>query len=109
RRTVARRGAPEVVSFHKGWFADTLPELAEPSVDVALLDVDLIESTRACLRALYPRLAAGGVLFTLDGQLRATHQLLADERFWREEVGAPAMPRIDGLGRAKLLAIRRPG
>ena len=107
RRTVARFGAPEVVTLHKGWFADTLPQLAGPRLDVVVLDVDLIESTRLCVRLLYPRLAPGGVLFTLDGQLRATHELLGSERFWREEVGV-APPPIEGLGEHKLLAIRRP-
>lgn len=106
RRAVARLGAAEVCSFHKGWFADTLPALEAPPLDVVLLDVDLLESTRACLRHLVPRLAPGGVLFTLDGQLRATHDLLASAAFWRDEVGVPP-PRIDGLGAAKLLAIRR--
>lgn len=105
QRAVARLGAPEVVSFHKGWFADTLPALATPPLDVVLLDVDLLASTRVCLRALVPRLAPGGVLFTLDGQLRATHELLASEAFWRDEVGV-APPRIDGLGEAKLLVVR---
>jgi len=105
QRTVARLGAPEVVSFHKGWFAETLPELRTPPLDVVVLDVDLVESTRVCLRALVPRLAPGGILFTLDGQLRATHDLLGSSRFWRDEVGVPP-PTIEGLGSAKLLAIR---
>jgi O-methyltransferase len=104
RRTVAAYGAPEVCQFHKGWFADTLPRVPGP-IDVAVLDVDLAASTRTCVRALFPRLRPGGVLYSLDGQLRATHALLADERFWRDEVGVPP-PYIDGLGRAKLLAVR---
>src|SRR5262249_56809180 len=45
RRTVARFGAPEVCDFRKGWFADTLPALETP-IDVGLLDVDLLSSTR---------------------------------------------------------------
>jgi O-methyltransferase len=105
QRAVARLGAPEVVSFHKGWFADTLPGLATPPLDVVVLDVDLVESTRVCLRELVPRLAPGGILFTLDGQLRATHELLASDAFWSDEVGVPP-PRIEGLGEAKLLVIR---
>jgi O-methyltransferase len=107
QRTLARHGAPEVCTLRKGWFADTLPRLAEPRLDVVVLDVDLIESTRLCVRLLYPRLAPGGVLFSLDGQLRATHELLAEERFWREEVGQPPPP-IEGLSQGKLLVIRRP-
>jgi hypothetical protein len=104
RRAVERFGAPEVCSWHKGWLADTLPGLTGP-VDVAVLDVDLEASTRTCLRELVPRLSASGVLFSLDGQLRATHALMADASFWRDQVGVP-VPRIDGLFRDKLLAVR---
>jgi O-methyltransferase len=104
RRTVARFGAPEVCEFRKGWFADTMPALDTP-VDVALLDVDLLASTRTCLRALVPQLRPGGAVFTQDGHLRAVVDLLADARFWRDEVGI-APPRIPGLGRRKLLEIR---
>lgn len=104
QRAVERYGAPEVCSWHKGWLADTLAA-APASIDVAVLDVDLEASTRTCLRQLVPRLAPGGVLFSLDGQLRATHELMADARFWREEVGVP-VPHIDGLHRDKLLTVR---
>ena len=106
RRAVERLGAAEVVSFHKGWFADSLPALETPPLDVVVLDVDLVESTRVCLRQLVPRLAPGGVLFTLDGQLRATHELLGSAAFWQDEVGVPP-PHIDGLGADKLLVVRR--
>jgi SAM-dependent methyltransferase len=105
-RTVARFGAPEVCRFHKGWFADTLPRLERgPCLDVVLLDVDLIESTRVCLRELYPRLGAGGVLITLDGQLRATHELLEDAHFWRDEVGLDGPPVMRGVGLNKLVTV----
>ncbi|HTE54458.1 MAG TPA: TylF/MycF/NovP-related O-methyltransferase [Kofleriaceae bacterium] len=109
QRTVARFGAPERCTFHKGWFADTLPALEpRPHLDVVVLDVDLLDSTRVCLRELYPRLRPGGVLFTLDGQLRATHELLADDMFWRDEVGVASPPTMRGLGRAKLVTILGP-
>ncbi len=104
RRTLEDLGAPEVCELHRGWFADTLPSLARP-VDVALLDVDLLESTRTCVRAIMPRLRPDGVLFSLDGQLRATHDLFARESFWIDEVGVP-VPHIEGLGTAKLLVLR---
>ena len=103
QRTVATFGAPEVVDYRKGWFADTLPHFHEP-VDVVLLDVDLLASTRTCLVHLAPRLRPGGVIFTQDGHLRAIADLLADEVFWRDEVGV-VPPRIAGLGRDKFLAI----
>src|SRR5262249_29249115 len=87
----------------KGWFADTLPDFDEP-VDVVLLDVDLLASTRTCLVHLAPRLRPGGVIFTQDGHLRAIADLLGDPGFWRDEVGV-APPRIGGLGRDKFRAI----
>ncbi|MGH9391735.1 MAG: class I SAM-dependent methyltransferase, partial [Vicinamibacteria bacterium] len=87
RRTVETWGAIEVCRFEKGWFQDVLPRVEGP-LDVVVLDVDLAQSTRTCVRELWPRLRSDGVLFSLDGQLRATHELLADARFWREEVGS---------------------
>jgi O-methyltransferase len=106
RRAVARFGDPVVCDFRKGWFADTLPAF-DGHVDVALLDVDLLSSTRTCLEHLVPRLRPGGVVFTQDGHLRAVVELLADARFWREDVGV-GPPRIHGLGSTKLLAIEAP-
>jgi len=107
RRTVERFGAPEVCEFRKGWFADTLPAF-DGHVDIALLDVDLLSSTRTCLTHLMPRLRPGGVIFSQDGHLEAIVELLADPAFWRDEVGVEP-PRIRGLGREKLLAIPAPG
>jgi O-methyltransferase len=119
QRTVATLGAPEVCHYVKGWFEDTLPELDRhlrtawpdrqpaPAIDVAILDVDLLSSTRSCLRAIVPRLARDGVLFSQDGHLRATHDLLGSRRFWEDEVGV-APPHIEGLGHAKLLVLRPP-
>jgi O-methyltransferase len=105
RRTVERFGAPEVCRFEKGWFADALPRVEGP-LDVVVLDVDLAQSTRTCVRELWPRLRGGGVLFSLDGQLRATHELLSDARFWREEVGYEP-PVVEGLYESKLLTLVR--
>jgi O-methyltransferase len=107
RRTIARFGAPEVCDLVKGWFADTLPDLARP-LDVVLLDVDLLESTRTCVRWLYPRLRPGGALFSQDGHLEATVALLRDPDFWRDEVGVTP-PVVHGLGSRKLLEVPAAG
>lgn len=107
KRVVERHGEPGCCRFVKGWFEDVLPALEpELRLDVVVCDVDLVGSTRTCLRELWPRLRPGGVLFSLDGQLRGTHALLGDPDFWRIEVG-DAPPRIDGLGREKLLVLHR--
>jgi O-methyltransferase len=106
RRTVERYGAIEVCEFKKGLFEETMVGFDLP-IDLALLDVDLLSSTRTCLRALFPKLRAGGSVFTQDGHLTAIVELLEDARFWREEVGALRVPMIDGLGQKKLLEIRQ--
>ena len=103
RRTVEAFGAPDVCRFEKGWFEDVLPRIAGP-LDVVVLDVDLVQSTRTCVKELWPRLRPDGVLFSLDGQLRATHELLADERFWRGEVGCEP-PTVGGIGSSNLLTL----
>lgn len=102
---VLERWAEPVVELRRGRFEITLPAMRESGIDVVVLDVDLIASTRCCLVQLFPRLAADGVLFTQDGHLEATVELLADEGFWRQEVGVEP-PLIPDLGRRKLLAIR---
>ncbi len=104
-RVVARHGAIEVCQFHKGWFADTLPGFDQP-VDVALFDVDLLESTRLCLRHVVPKLVTSGVAFSQDGHLRAIAELIADRGFWREQVGI-VPPRVVGAGTRKLIEIHR--
>ncbi len=103
-RAVLDRWAEPVVELRRGRFEDTLPAMAERDLDVVVLDVDLLASTRCCLVHLFPRLAPGGILFTQDGHLEATVALLGDAAFWRDEVGV-APPAIAGLGRAKLLAL----
>lgn len=104
RRNVARFGEPGVCEFHKGWFDETMPDFAGP-VDVALLDVDLLSSTRTCLVHLFPKVRPGGVVFSQDGHLRAVARLLGDGSFWRDEVGV-APPLVLGLGERKMVEIR---
>jgi hypothetical protein len=106
QENVRRWGRPDVCRFIKGWFEDTMPGFSEP-IAAGYLDVDLLSSTKTCLKSLYPRLAPGGVLYSQDAHLPLIIKLLNDERFWIEEVGCPK-PRIEGLGKQKLVRIRKP-
>ena len=104
RRAVERFGAPAVCTFHKGWFEDSLRDF-RADVDVAVLDVDLLSSTRTCLTALFPRLRPGGVLFSQDGHLEAIVALFRDDAFWAS-IGVRT-PAVTGLGADKLLEAHR--
>jgi O-methyltransferase len=103
RRVIERHGAPEVCTLRKGWFRETLPAL-EGGVDVALVDVDLLQSTRTCLIELGRRMRAGGTILSHDGHIVAIADLIGDPAFWEREVGV-APPRIEGLGRGKLIEL----
>ncbi|HJL40493.1 MAG TPA: class I SAM-dependent methyltransferase [Myxococcales bacterium LLY-WYZ-16_1] len=100
QRTLARVGVPRVCTLLKGDFEDTAPDVRGP-IDVLLLDVDLIRSTRTCLKALHPKVRSGGVVFSQDGHLRATVQLLSDPTFWHD-IGS-TVPRIPELGTRKFI------
>ncbi|MCB9654145.1 MAG: class I SAM-dependent methyltransferase [Deltaproteobacteria bacterium] len=93
KKRVATYGAPEVCTFHKGWFEDTLASL-DVNPDVVLLDVDLLSSTKTCLSAITPRLKDDGVLFSQDGHIREIVELFLDEAYWRNEVGLE-QPNVD--------------
>lgn len=98
---VTRFGHIERCRFIEGWFDDTLPQFNEPLAAV-YLDVDLVSSTRTCIKHLYPLLEPGGVMFSQDCHLPLVIDLLADDNFWRNEIGCEK-PRILGLGKRKLV------
>ncbi len=106
RRNVLTYGDGEVCTYVKGWFDDTMPAFSRPIV-AGYLDVDLVSSTRTCIRYLYPLLQPGACLFSQDAHLPLIIRLLEDSAFWEKEVGCPR-PAIAGLGKKKLICIRKP-
>lgn len=106
RQNVTRFGAVDVCEFVPGWFDDTMPHFHEP-IALAFIDVDLASSTRTCLQYLYPLLVPGGSIFSHDGHLPLCMEVFRDDAFWKDVVGH-ARPAIPGLGRRKLLQIRKP-
>ena len=105
KRNIEAYGVPSVVTCHKGWFEDTMPVFKE-KVALAYLDVDLAESTRTCLKYLYPLLQPGGVIVSQDGDFPMVINVFRDEEFWRKEVGCSSLPPIEGLGK-KITIIRK--
>jgi O-methyltransferase len=102
-RNVGIYGEVDVCRFVKGWFKDTLPGFQEP-IAAIYLDVDLAESTRTCLKYLYPLLQPGGTLYSQDGHLPLVLKVFDDAAFWRDEVGVEK-PHVHGWGTSKLLKV----
>jgi O-methyltransferase len=66
QENVRRAGRLEVCEFAPGWFDRTLAGTNLPPLAVALLDVDLVVSTRQALDAAWSAMAPGGVVFVHD-------------------------------------------
>ncbi|RFP86707.1 hypothetical protein DZK27_13865 [Rhodobacteraceae bacterium 63075] len=69
----------ENVVFLKGWFKDTLHEAPTDQIALLRLDGDLYESTMDALKALYDKVAEGGVVIIDDyGAIKACRQAVQD-------------------------------
>lgn len=76
---VRRAGRLDVCEFVPGWFEDSLAAHPLPALSVALVDVDLVASTRRGLEAVWPAIVPGGVVFVHD---TADEKLTAFLRDW---------------------------
>ena len=100
---ISKYGDISRCQFYKGWFSETMPKFKE-KVAVACINVDLVQSTKDCLKFLYPLLQKNGIIFSQDGHFPWIINLLNDEKFWKNELGIDK-PHMDGLGSSKLVAI----
>lgn len=72
------------VNYHAGRFPDTAEPLNGVRLSFAHFDVDLYESTLACLEFFYPRMVPGGIMLSHDysmlaGVKKAFDEFLADK------------------------------
>jgi len=73
------------VCFYKGRFPASAEALGDAGFSFVHFDVDLYESTSACLSYFYPRMLSGGVMLSHDysilaGVRRAVDEFFADKR-----------------------------
>lgn len=81
RANFARLGLEEGVRFVPGFFADTMPGLADERWSLVRLDGDTHDATKTTLEWLYPGLAPGGYLVIDDyGALPECRQAVDDYR-----------------------------
>lgn len=83
------------VTFHKGWFQETLPGFVFPKHDVVVanMDADLYSSTRYVLEVLRPQLSVGSYLYFDEftdrfNELKAFSEFLDASKYRFELIGA---------------------
>ena len=101
RENVRRYGDIGRCEFHKGWFSETMPKFKKP-VAIACINADLVQSTKDCIKNLWPLMENGGIIFSQDAHFPWIINLLRDESFWKNEIGV-AKPRMEDLGVSKLV------
>jgi len=96
RHNIERCGDVGVCEFVPGFFAESLPTLREPLV-FAFLDVDLVSSTRDCLKYIWPLLVEDGLVYTDDAGDMPVSRVYFDDAWWQDALGCPA-PGLVGAG-----------
>jgi hypothetical protein len=88
------------VSFHVGWFQETLPKdhAAIGPISLLRLDGDWYDSTRVCLKYLYPMVVSGGYVILDDyGHWEGCRKAFEEYRT-SEGLGELTLVRIDYTG-----------
>lgn len=96
RQNLARYGRLDVCDFVVGYFQQTLHSLDRTWV-LGFLDVDLVDSLKPCLTALWPRLQEGCRLYVHEARSLFLVAPFFDSAWWHKEVGADA-PGLVGAG-----------
>lgn len=96
RENIRTHGALDVCDFNVGFFAESLQALKDP-IAFAFLDVDLENSTRDCLKAVWPLLVDNGFVYSDDAGDLDVVKVYFDDPWWREHLGCPA-PGFVGSG-----------
>jgi len=78
-------GDIDVCEFNKGWFDDSMPGFERPVI-YAVVDVDLVSSTRTCIEHMFPLLQPGCSLISQDAHLPLVVDLMENPAFWRDEI-----------------------
>ncbi len=96
RDNLTRYGRIDVCEFVVGFFDQSLRGFDRP-VAMAFLDVDLIDSLRPCLTAIWPNLSSAGRVYVHEaGDLDLVATFFEGE-WWRQHVGVGA-PGFVGAG-----------
>jgi O-methyltransferase len=104
---ITKFGEIDACQFVQGWFSDTLPHFDKP-VSAVYLDVDLVSSTKDCLKYFWPLMESGAKVYSQDGHIPLVIELFHDKQFWCDELGCDSMPVIRQLQGTLLLEATKP-
>jgi O-methyltransferase len=93
---IDRYGKPQVCDFVVGFFDETLAQL-DRDVAMAFLDVDLIDSLRPCLIALWPKLGDGCRIYVHEARSLSLVSIFFATDWWQRRIGEAA-PGFVGAG-----------
>jgi O-methyltransferase len=96
KQNLARYGRLDVCDFVVGYFQDTLHRLNRIWV-LGFLDVDLVDSLKPCLSALWPQLQEGCRLYVHEAKTLFLAAVFFDSAWWRREADEDA-PGLVGAG-----------
>jgi len=96
KENLRRYGSLEVCDFLVGYFDESMARL-DTSVAMAFLDVDLIDSLRPCLVAIWPRLAIGCRVYVHEADDLDFVATFFEREWWEREIGG-APPGCVGAG-----------
>jgi O-methyltransferase len=99
---LARFGSLGACELKVGFFDESLAEFNDHVV-MAFLDVDLIDSLKPCLKAIWPMLADGGRLYVHEAEDLTLVATFFDRSWWGETIGGDA-PGFVGAGSGLPLA-----
>jgi O-methyltransferase len=96
KQNISTWGEIGVCSFVKGYYSETLPKV-NVSPAFVFMDVDLIDSGRTCMKALWPRLLPGGMYYTHEAGMATFLDGLLDGAWWHAELNC-CPPLLVGAG-----------
>jgi O-methyltransferase len=87
KRNVARYGRIDNVEFVQGWYDKTLGQIGNIRIACAFWDVDLQDSFRTCIKALWNKVIPGSKVFLHDIDRAPVVEVFTDVSWWRDQMG----------------------
>lgn len=89
-------GIPEeLIVYHPGWFADTMPGCGIERIALLRLDADLYESTKTCMKYLFPLVSLSGWVivddYHISGCRKAIHEVVLPQPCYLQVVPRPGV------------------